>query len=149
MVGSFLSSIAFGVVGGIHTRVFLGVVVLMCISVGILFDGWENNIRIRKFKFLITVVLLLGTRSFYSTARNGIWDYRWRWEQNLKIIQNEKANGNLDVYVNPVTPKNKFCAAYGLDDIKPKEDNQHWLNRGVAHAFGLHTIQSVKVNSPK
>lgn len=149
MAGAFLSSIAFGVVGQIHTRVFLGVVVLMCISVGILFDGWESNLKVDKFKFLITFVLLLGTLSFYSTARDGIKDYAWRWGENLKIIEQEKAKGNLDVYVNPITPKNKFCATYGLDDIKPKENNQHWLNRGVANAFGLHTIQSVKINPSK
>lgn len=146
MSGAFFASIAFGVVGGIHTRVFLGVVVLMCISVGILFDGWEDDRKVRKFKFLLTFALILSTMSFYSTARKGIIDYRGRWEQNLKIIQMEKAKGNLDVYVNPVTPKNKFCAAYGLADIKPKENNQHWLNQGVAHAFGLHTIQSVKID---
>lgn len=149
MVGSFLSSIAFSVVDVINTRVFLGVVVLMCISVGILFDGWENDIKVRKFKVLITFVLLLGTMSFYFTARDGIQDYGWRWEQNLKIIQTEKEKGNLDVYVNPITPKNKFCATYGLDDIKPKENNKHWLNRGVAHAFGLDTIQSIKVDPLK
>lgn len=146
MAGSFLASMAFGLVGSIHTRVFLGVVVLMCISVGILFDEWKGDIKIREFKFLITCVLLLGTMSFYSTARNGILDYNWRWEQNLKIIQIEKAKGNLDVYVNPIVPKSKFCATYGLEDIKPEGNNKHWLNQGVARAFGLHTIQSVKVD---
>lgn len=146
MLGSFLASIAFSVVGSIQTRVFLGVVVLMCISVGILFDGWEDDKKVRGFKFLLTFALFLGTMSFYSTARGGIIDYSRRWEQNLKIIQMEKARGNLDVYVNPVTPRNKFCAAYGLEDIQTKENNQHWLNQGVAYAFDLHTIQSVKVD---
>ena len=61
----------------------------------------------------------------------------------------EKEKGNLDVYVNSITPKNKFCATYGLDDIKPKEENQHWLNKGVARAFGLRTIQSVHIKTDK
>lgn len=146
MVGAFISSIVFGVVGDIHTRVFLGVVVLMSISVGILLEGWEDDLRMKEFKFLITVILFLGTISFNSIARDGIHDYQWRWNQNLKIIETEKMKGNLDIYVNSITPKNKFCATYGLDDIQPKERNDHWLNRGVAHAFGLHTIQSIKIN---
>ena len=61
----------------------------------------------------------------------------------------EKERGNLDVYVNPVTPKNKFCAAYGLDDIKDRENNKFWLNQQVAQTYGLHTIQSVHVKSGK
>lgn len=144
MTGAFLSSIAFGVVGQIHTRVFLGVVMLMCISVGILYDGWETNNQVRKFKFVLAAVLVLGTMSFYNIARDGIDDYGRRWNENLKIIETEKAKGNMDIYVNPIAPKNKFCATYGLDDIKPKENNRHWLNRGVARAFGLNSIQSIK-----
>ena len=149
MAGAFLSSIAFGIVGHIHTRVFLGVVMLMCISVGVLFDGWEGNTQIRKFRFMLTLILVMSSVAFYSTALEGINDYDRRWKQNLEIIQVEKENGNLDVYVNPIAPKNKFCAAYGLDDIKPKKENQYWLNKGVAHAYGLKSIQSIRVDDMK
>ena len=149
MAGAVLSSIAFGVVGEIHTRVFLGVVMLMSISVGILFDGWEGNLQARKFKFVLALVLIMATSSFYSTARSGIQDFGKRYELNMAIIQAEKAKGNLDVYVNPIAPANKFCAAYGLEDIKPAEDNKNWLNAGIAHAFGLNSIQSIKIDNKK
>ena len=76
-------------------------------------------------------------------------DYYRRWNANIQIIQAEKAKGNLDVYVNPITPKNRFCAAYKLDDIKPQRENTHWLNKSIAQYYGLHTIQSVHVDSPQ
>ena len=66
-----------------------------------------------------------------------------------EIIAEEKAKGNLDVYVNPITPLNKFCATYGLDDIKPHDENQNWLNKGIAQYYGLHTIQSIHVHPEK
>ncbi|RGS70091.1 hypothetical protein DWX75_11330 [Mitsuokella sp. AF21-1AC] len=149
MISGVLSAVAMSVVGGIYTRTFLGCVVLMIISVGMLYDDWNDTVNVRKCRAMLLVCLCLGMHIFYVTARDGINDYANAWNQNLEIIRTEKEKGNLDVYVNPITPKNKFCATYGLDDIKPKENNQHWLNTGVAHAFGLHTIQSVHVNPQK
>lgn len=149
MAAGIMSAVSMSVVGGISGRVFLGCVVLMVIAVGLLYDDWDDTLTIRQCRCFLMIALLLGMNTFYSDARTGIQDYANRWNQNLAIIQMEKEKGNLDVYVNPVTPKNKFCATYGLDDIKPKEENQHWLNKGVAHAFGLHTIQSVHVKTNK
>lgn len=121
----------------------------MVIAVGLLYDDWNDTLTIRQCRCFLMIALLLGMHTFYSDARTGIQDYANRWNQNLVIIQMEKEKGNLNVYVNPVTPKYKFCATYGLDNIKPKEENQHWLNKGVAYAFGLHTIQSVHVKTNK
>lgn len=149
MAAGVMSAVSMSVVGGISGRVFLGCVVLMVIAVGLLYDEWNDTLTIRKCRCFLMIALLLGMHTLYSDARTGIQDYANRWNQNLAIIQMEKGKGNLDVYVNPVTPKNKFCATYELDDIKPKEENQHWLNKGVAHAFGLHTIQSVHVKTDK
>lgn len=149
MMSGVLSAVAMSVVGGIYTRTFLGCVVLMIISVGMLYDDWNDTVNVRKCRAVLFICLCLGMHIFYVTARDGINDYANAWNQNLEIIRTEKEKGNLDVYVNPITPKNKFCATYGLDDIKPKDNNQHWLNKGVAHAFGLHTIQSVYVNPQK
>jgi len=149
MAAGVMSAVSMSVVGGISGRVFLGCVVLMVIAVGLLYDDWNDTLTIRQYRCLLMIALLLGMHTFYSDARTGIQDYANRWNQNLAIIQLEKEKGNFDVYINPVTPKNKFCATYGLDDIKPKEENQHWLNKGVAHAFGLHTIQSIYVKTDK
>ena len=149
MAAGIMSAVSMSVVGSISGRVFLGCVVLMVIAVGLLYDDWDDTLTIRQCRCFLMIALLLGMNTFYSDARTGIQDYANRWNQNLAIIQMEKEKGNLDVYVNPVTPKNKFCATYGLDDIKPKEENQHWLNKGVAHAFGLHTIQSVHIKTDK
>lgn len=149
MLAGVLSAVAMSVVGSVYMRTFLGPVVLMIIAVGILYDDWHDSVNVRKCRIVLFVCLCLGMHIFYATARNGINDYANAWNQNLEIIKVEKEKGNLDVYVNPITPKNKFCATYGLDDIKPKENNQHWLNQGVARAFGLHTIQSVHVTPQK
>lgn len=149
MVSGILSALAMSVVGGIATRTFLGCVVLMTIAVGILYDDWDGTFSAQKCRIALLICLVMGMYTFYSNARTGINAYANAWNQNLEIIRLEKERGNLDVFVNPITPQNKFCATYGLDDIQPKENNQHWLNRGVARAFGLHTIQSVHVNPQK
>lgn len=144
-VGAVLSAGAMGIVGNLSTRVFLGCTVLLIIAAGILYNDWHYSFRIRQTKALITICLLLASVSIYHTAKDGINDYAMRWNENLKIIEMEKAKGNLDVYVNPITPLNKFCATYQLDDIKPHAQNQHWLNKGVAKHYGLHTIQSFHI----
>lgn len=146
-LGAVISSIAFSVIGRIDHRVFFGPVMLMIIASGILYEQWNQTLEIRKIKFLIMCILFLGCITFYSDAKNGINDYAAQWNDNQKIIKIEKDKGNLDVYVNPIFPKNKFCATYGLDDIKPKNQNKHWLNTGVAKYFGLRTIQSVRVEN--
>lgn len=149
MIAGILSAVAMSVIGNIDNRIFLGCVVLMIISVGILYDDWNDTINVCKCRVVLFVCLCLSMHIFYVTARNGINDYAHAWNQNLEIIRTEKEKGNLDVYVNQIAPKNKFCATYGLEDIQPKENNQHWLNKGVARAFGLHTIQSVHANPQK
>ena len=148
-IGSVLSAAAFGLIGHIENRVFLGCTVLLIIAAGILYNDWNYNSRIRKVRVLITLCLLLSSISFYHMAEDGINDYAARWNENLEIIAEEKAKGNLDVYVNPITPLNKFCATYGLDDIKPHDENQNWLNKGIAQYYGLHTIQSIHVHPEK
>lgn len=148
-IGAVLSAGAMGIVGNLSTRVFLGCTVLLIIAAGILYDGWHYSFRIRQTKTLITICLLLASVSIYHTAKDGINDYAMRWNENLKIIEMEKTKGNLDVYVNPITPLNKFCATYKLDDIKPHEQNKHWLNKGVARHYGLHTIQSFHIYADK
>lgn len=144
-LGAVISSVAFSVIGRLEGRVFFGTVILMIIAVGILYEQWTQTLVIRKMKFMVTLLLVFGSINFYSDARDGIKDYAARWNDNQKIVQLEKEKGNLDIYVNPIFPKNKFCATYGLDDIKPKNQNKHWLNTGVAKYFGLRTIQSVSV----
>ena len=142
-MGAIISSAAFGVIGHLSDRVFLGVTILLIVSAGILYNDWNYTTKIRKTRALITFCLILSSVFVYHTAKAGIKDYDMRWNENLKIIEEEKAKGNLDVYVNPITPLNKFCATYGLDDIKPHDQNQHWLNKGIAKHYGLHTIQTV------
>ena len=146
MLAGILASASMSVVGSIESRVFLGSAVLMIISVGLLYDDWRDTLDIRKCRVALLIILLIGMQGFYSEARVAIRDYGIAWNQNLEIIKAEKAKGNLDVYVNPITAKNKFCATYGLDDIQPQEKNQHWLNKGVAKAYGLNTIQSIHVS---
>lgn len=145
LAGACIASVAFSVVGVLSGRVFLGPVVLMIVAVGILYDQWQASGVVQKVRTGLLVLMILGSYGFYKQAREGIHDYAAKWNYNQKIIQTEKAKGNLDVFINPITPQNKFCATYGLDDIKPKKENKHWLNSGVARYFGLHTIQSVYV----
>lgn len=149
LVGAVLAAMAMGIVDSLQERTFLGCTVFMTISAGILYHDWNGSISINKAKFILSIAMIIGVGCFYITGRDAIMDYYRRWNTNIKIIQAEKAKGNLDVYVNPITPKNRFCAAYKLDDIKPKNENNHWLNNSIAQYYGLHTIQSVRVYPPQ
>ena len=149
MIGSFISAAAAGPVGSILGRASFGCIVLAIISTGILYADWKTPNEAVLAKLLISIFLMLGCFNFYRDAKNGCIDFSNRWNENLAIIQQEKQAGNLDIYVNPIFPRNRFCAAYGLDDFKPEKDNNHWLNRGAAKYFGVHTIQSIKVETKK
>ena len=94
MISGVLSAVAMSVVGGIYTRTFLGCVVLMIISVGILYDDWNDTVNVRKCRVVLFVCLCLGMHIFYVTARDGINDYANAWNQNLEIIRTEKEKGN-------------------------------------------------------
>lgn len=146
IAGAIVSAVAMGVVGGLHSRVFFSCIVFIIIAVGILYEDWNYSVPIRNLKALITVLLILGSYQFSSYAKSAIVDYNNRWNENVRIIQMEKSRGNLDIIVNPITPKNRFCAAYLLDDIKPASNNKHWLNTGVARYYGLNSIQSIKLS---
>lgn len=148
-IGTVLAAIAMGVVDSLQERTFLGCTVFMTISAGILYYDWSGSLAIHKAKVILSMAMIIGVGCFYITGRDGIMDYYRRWNANIQIIQAEKAKGNLDVYVNPITPKNRFCAAYKLDDIKPQRENTHWLNKSIAQYYGLHTIQSVHVDPPQ
>ena len=145
LLGSFVSAIAFSVIGTLNSRVYFGPIILMIIAVGILLNQYGVSLTQKKAKFLLCILMLLGSYNFYQYGRDGIKDYANRWNYNQNIIMREKNKGNLDVFINPMPVNNKFCATYKLDDIKPQRENKHWLNNGVAKYFGLHTIQSVEV----
>lgn len=145
LAGAFTASVAFSVIGTLSGRVVFGPAILAIVAVGILYGQWQGTMGIEKVRTMLLILMVLGSYGFYKQARDGINDYAARWDYNQRIIYAEKEKGNLDVFINPITPKNKFCATYGLDDIKPQKANRHWLNSGVAKYFELHTIQSVSV----
>lgn len=146
-IGAVLSSVAFSVIGAIGNRVYFGTTALLLIAVGILYVQWSETVTMRKMRCVLTVFLFLGSVGFYTQGRDGIKDYAVRWNNNIHIIQSEKQKGDQDIFVNLMPPKNKFCATYGLDDIKPKRENQHWLNKGIAKYFDINTIQSIEVEN--
>ena len=145
LIGSIVATAAFSVIGIIHSRVYFGPIVLMTIATGILLDQYGTNLNKKKVCFFLSVLMLIGSYNIYQYAADGIYNYSVRWNTNQNIIRREKNNGNLDVYINPMPVDNKFCATYQLEDIKPERENKHWLNRGIARYFGLHTIQSVEI----
>lgn len=147
VIAAIIGAVAMGVVGHLNTRTFFGCIVFLIIAAGILYDTWDYSFEVKKARFFITILLIFGIGGFYSTAKNGILDFQKRWDANIQIIHYEKEKGNLDVVVNPITPLNRFCANFGLDDIKPKEKNQHWLNKSVATYYGLHSIQSAEIKN--
>lgn len=149
LMGAVISAFAFGVVGMLHSRVWFSCIVFLIVSAGIMLEQLKGNVKIKRIKFILSAFIIISSLFFYKEAKNGIVDFNNRWNENLAIIQQEKQAGNLDIYVNPIFPRNRFCAAYGLDDFKPEKDNNHWLNRGAAKYFGVHTIQSIKVETKK
>ena len=141
-LGAFLSCIAYTAVGQIGSRVAFAPIAFLTIALGILYKDEFAEIKDRKNRIVITIILMMSMTAMVNDARKAIWEYDALWKENLEIIQTAKAKGELDVMVHPNVPKNKFCAAYGLEDIKPADQIDHWLNTGVARYYKLHTIQS-------
>lgn len=140
-----MSVISFAVVGNIHTRVFLSPILFLMISVGLAYEGNFEDAQGKAVRILLSIFLACSLLSLNCGAKASISDYNRQWEENVRIIEHEKAQGNLDVVLNPVHPTSRFCAAYGLDDLKPKDENDFWLNRGIAAYYHLHTIQSAHI----
>ncbi|MDY4415840.1 DUF6056 family protein [Selenomonas sp.] len=143
--GAFISAMALGVVGSIGARFILGSILLLIIAVGISYEDIFQDLQGKKIQVLLVIFFLLCMHSLYGIARIGINDYNAQWQNVEQIIQTEKEKGNYDVVVNPVIPRNRFCAAYGLDSIKPESTMDHWLNKTVAEHYHLHSIRSVFV----
>ena len=65
----------------------------------------------------------------------------WRKsEARVDYIEEQKAEGNLNVVVSPITPKTAYNPLYGLEDIS--SDPDHWENTAVVKYFGLESIKS-------
>ncbi len=145
---SFVTCIAFTAVAHIGGRVMFMPIVLLIIAVGILYEDEFADIDVmdRVFRIITATIFVIAMASLFSNARTAIEDYNVQWQENVRIIEASKTEGNLDVIVNSNVPKNKFCAAYGLDDIKKADEIHHWVNDGVARYFKIHTIHSAHIN---
>lgn len=142
---SFIGAMAFSVVGEISMRVLLGPIILLTISLGLAYKDNFMDVNGKLARILLSLFLLCSLASLNRVAKGTISDYGHQWAENVRIIETEKSRGNLDVVVNPMHPQSRFCAAYGLDDIKPAAEIHHWLNQGLAGYYHLHSIQSVRI----
>ena len=141
--GAIVGAMALGPVGSIGARYILDSILFLTISVGVCYTDIFQDAQGRKVRLILAGFLLLGMHSLYGIARIGIHDYRDQWAVTEQIIQNEKAKGNLDIVVNPIVPKNKYCAAYGLENITSHSD--HSMNRYIAEYYRIHSIKSIYI----
>ena len=88
-LGSFVSAVAFSVIGTLSSRTFFGPIVLMIIAVGILLEQYCVYLNQKRIQFLLCLLMLLGSYNFYQYGLIGINDYVNRWNANQNIIKRE------------------------------------------------------------
>lgn len=125
-------------------RIFLGPIFMLTIAAGILLTDAIAGAEGRTLRCLLVAFCLLGLVSLGSEAKRGVADYHQAWQAAVQTIEAERARGHLDVTIDPLFPPNRFCAAYDLGRIAPREKNHAGLNRSIAGHFGLRTIQTVR-----
>ena len=121
-------------------RAKLGTLVFAVIACGNLYTHLEfSSLKLRKL-FAVLVILMIGvTYSEYKIARSDIKDYKLRNDAKVEHVLKEKANGNMDIVVEPNYPKTRYAAPYGLEDIS--KDVKHWTNTGFARYYGVKTVR--------
>ncbi len=151
VMGAMSSAASLGVVEPMKTRTYFVPVIFMIVAVGIMYTELSNEMTtkkigletLRKLKTFIAIFLVAGSIGLFWEARDGIIDYAYQWNETMAIIEEQKAIGNLDVVVNDIPPRNRFCAEWRLSYIH--DDPMFWVNRYIAEYYGLHTIKIAHV----
>ncbi len=137
---SMCASMSIAAVQLVYARIFLFSVVPAVIASGIVL----NAICSQKLMARVLLCLALGLsfRAFTHEAKGGLYEFERMRAQVMEVIDQQKAQGNLDVVTMPDNTQNRFCAAYGLDDIE--EDPLFWTNKSLAKYWGLNSIRAYK-----
>ncbi|MDD7022536.1 MAG: DUF6056 family protein [Aeromonadales bacterium] len=137
---SMCASMSVAPVQLVYARMFIFSVVPAVIASGIVL----NAICSQKLMARVLLCLVLGFsfRAFIHEAKGGLYEFERTRAQVLEVIEQQKALGNLDVVTMPDNTQNRFCAAYGLDDIE--EDPLFWTNKSLAKYWGLNSIRAYK-----
>lgn len=146
LVGTVFCAIAMSAVGGFGSRIVFSGTILFIIATGILIADFIRNVAYTGFNKIglvitLSVIMLASFGREYRAALEGTHDYNRQIAVNERLVNEAKARGEQDIYVNPVQVMNRYCAAYGLEDIKPKSQNKFWLNKGMAAYYKVRTIQ--------
>ena len=96
-------------------------------------DGLKTVIRsaVISFSFLVLPV------SAYKAARN-IYHFNSGWKQRITFINEQKAQGNLDLTVPNIKIINFHVSGYDLVDLS--KDPNEFPNPAIAQYFGLNSI---------
>ena len=98
---------------------------------------------IRPIKISLSALLACLLFIFCLSYGTAMADVAVTWRKSdarVDYIEEQKAEGNLNVVVSPITPKTAYNPLYGLEDIS--SDPDHWVNTAVVKYFGLESIKS-------
>lgn len=122
-------------------RIVLSGLAFMMIAAGILYTKIDfTNRKIKQIVCLLAVTFAIGSLKLYTSAIADIEDYESEYNINLQIIEQEKAAGHRDIVVNNISSISRFCASYGLVEIKPMPNDGQ--NSAVAEYFKIDTIRA-------
>ncbi|MGN0941779.1 MAG: DUF6056 family protein [Selenomonadaceae bacterium] len=147
IIGAMATAASFSVAGGLHSRVYFYPIVFVIVAVGMLYADLEWNPNIRQMKILITILFVVASCGYFMEARKGVLAYERQWDETVKIIEQQKSNGNYDVIVNMATPMNKFVAAYDLEQVGGNPNRAN--NKRIAEYYGIKSIISISVKAMK
>lgn len=125
-------------------RIVLSGLAFMMIAAGILYIQIDfTKYKVRKIICLLSIFVFMGSFSIWHSAKADVLDYEDNYNDNLQVAAKEKAIGSKNIIVNAISPKSRFCASYGLGEVKP--DSKDEINIAVAKYLDVNTIESAHV----
>lgn len=100
---------------------------------------FSNEFKTLEITGVLTMALLIFPVSLYRSARN-IYHVKTEWNQRIRLIEEQKALGNMDIEVPSIESLNSHTASYDLIDLSNDPDT--FPNTDIACYFGLHSIKS-------
>ncbi len=123
-------------------RVWIVPIVFAVIGIGVVYSSLDfDSALVRR---LVLVAVTAGIAMFAVKFAYVYWsDIRVtsrQWNERIAYIQSQKAQGNLNLVVPPITALTPYNAAYGITDLDTQSDQ--WPNADVARYFGLESIRT-------
>lgn len=118
-------------------RAWFGIIVLFILSLGSLYANLNRDNRLVAMLTVSFLILLIPLFVYsYIGAYSDISRTNKLLLEREEYILEQKAQGNMDVYVDQIFSGSKYNAC--LNDVQ--QDTHYWINEAVSNYYGINNI---------